>query len=56
MYMLRLRVILILYIGVCLQLQKLTVPVLKDYLKSVDKKPAGRKQDLIDAINEHLGL
>ncbi|XP_011408577.1 PREDICTED: X-ray repair cross-complementing protein 5-like [Amphimedon queenslandica] len=37
-------------------LGKLTIPVLKEYLKSVGKKAAGKKQDLIDAINEHLGL
>ena len=39
-----------------LQLQKLTVPVLKEYLKSVGVKPAGKKQDLIDSIKEHLGI
>ena len=39
-----------------MQLQKLTVPVLKEYLKSVGVKTAGKKQDLIDAINEHLGI
>ena len=38
------------------QLGKLTIPILKDYLKSVGKKVAGKKQDLIDAVNEHLGL
>lgn len=32
------------------------MPVLKDYLNSVGKKVSGKKQNLIDAINEHLGL
>ena len=39
-----------------IQLNKLTVAVLKEYLKSVRKKVAGKKQDLVDAINDHLGL
>ena len=39
-----------------IQLNKLTVAVLKEYLKSVGKKVAGKKQDLVDAINDHLGL
>jgi ATP-dependent DNA helicase 2 subunit 1 len=38
------------------QLSKLTVPILKNYLTSVGIKVTGKKQDLIDAINEHLGL
>ena len=29
---------------------------LKEYLKSVGKKPAGKKQDLIDAVKDYLGL
>jgi len=41
---------------ISIQLKKLTVPVLKEYLKSVGKKAVGKKQDLMDAINEHLGL
>ena len=39
-----------------LQLQKMTVPILKEYIKSVGIKKAGKKQDLIDAIKGHLGL
>lgn len=39
-----------------LQLNKLTILVLKEYLVSQGKKVSGRKQDYIDAVNEHLGL
>ena len=38
------------------QLKKVTVPVLKAYLKGVGVSAGGKKQDLIDAVNEHLGL
>ena len=38
------------------QLQKVTVAVLKAYLKGVGKKTSGKKQELIDTVNEHLGL
>ena len=38
------------------QLAKLTVVVLKEYLTSVGKKMTGRKQELIDAIMDHLGI
>jgi ATP-dependent DNA helicase 2 subunit 1 len=37
-------------------LKKVTVPVLKAYLKGVGLSAGGKKQDLIDAVNEHLGL
>ena len=38
------------------QLKKLTVAVLKDYLTSVGKKVTGKKQELIDAVMDHLGI
>ncbi len=38
------------------QLQKVTVPVLKEYLKSVGQKAAGKKAELIAAVKDHLGL
>ncbi|CAI8018050.1 X-ray repair cross-complementing protein 5 [Geodia barretti] len=37
-------------------LKKVTVPVLKAYLKGVGVSAGGKKQDLIDAVNEHLGF
>ena len=40
----------------CLQLKKVTVPVLKAYLKGVGLGAGGKKQELIDAVNQHLGL
>lgn len=39
-----------------IQLQKVTVPVLKAYLKGVGVKPEGKKQDLIVAVKDYLGL
>ena len=39
-----------------IQLQKMTVPVLKAYLKKVGIKPEGKKQDLVETVKEHLGL
>ena len=38
------------------QLQKLTVAALKAYLKGVGCKTGGKKQDLIDAVKDYLGL
>ena len=40
----------------CLQLKKVTVPVLKAYLKGIGLGAGGKKQELIDAVNQHLGL
>ena len=37
-----------------LQLNKLTVAVLKDFLKSVGRKPAGKKQDLIQEVEDYF--
>lgn len=39
-----------------IQLLKVTVPVLKAYLKGVGVKPEGKKQDLIVAVKDYLGL
>lgn len=39
-----------------IQLQKVTVPVLKAYLKNVGIKPEGKKQDLVEAVKKYLGL
>ena len=36
------------------QLDKLTVPVLKQFLVSVGNKTTGRKADLVEAVNEHF--
>ena len=38
------------------QLQKLTVPLLKAYLKGIGEKTSGKKQDLIEAVKNYLGL
>jgi ATP-dependent DNA helicase 2 subunit 1 len=37
-------------------LQKVTMAVLKAYLKGVGLKTSGKKQDLIEAVNDHLGI
>lgn len=38
-----------------LQLAKLTVPVLKAYLKSVGVRPATKKAELLEMVETHLG-
>ncbi|XP_062513142.1 X-ray repair cross-complementing protein 5-like [Corticium candelabrum] len=37
-------------------LSKLTVPVLKDFLKSVGMKCAGKKDELVTAVKAHFGI
>ena len=38
------------------KLDKLTIPVLKQFLVSVGKKHTGRKADLVEAVSEHFGI
>lgn len=40
----------------CFQLSKLTVPVLKDFVKAAGIKCSSKKADLIEAIKEHFGV
>jgi ATP-dependent DNA helicase 2 subunit 1 len=37
-------------------LSTLTVPVLKEFLKSVGKKGTGKKEELVAAVKEHYGI
>jgi len=48
---------MILIIVIILQIARLTVPILKEYIKQKNiKTTSTKKADLIDAIAAHLGL